>query len=145
MLKTNSKQAINNIWEYLEGFIDIINDELVAYNPEWNYLTKGNIEKNNREALATVIYKEFIIEKVKEDNQYKAGRISKQELFEEWAQGLAMCGIFDYYLYRENDNPREILGNILEETEEEKNRYTEDQAAERLTQLIYREVLKYRA
>lgn len=144
MLKTNSKKAINNIWAYLEGFINIINEELIAYHPEWNYLTAGNIEKDNREILATVIYKEFIIEKVDGNKEYKAGRVSKQDLFKDWAQGLAMCGIFDYYLYREETNPVRILGDILEETETERNRYNEDQAAELLTNLIYREVLKYR-
>jgi len=55
-----------------------------------------------------------------------------------------MCGVFDYYTYRDETNPVNILGDILEETEAERNRFNEDKAAEMMTKLIYREVMKYR-
>lgn len=136
MLKTNSKKAIDNIWKYLNDFVDIINEELVVYNDDMNTITEGN-----RKELATVIYQEFKAEKA-DDHLYKAGRISEQDLFDEWAQGLAMNGIFDYYIYRDDTNPVKILGDILEETEEERAKFAEDDAARTLTYLIYREVKK---
>ena len=137
MLKTNSKKAIDNIWAYLEGFTDIINDERIAYHPEFNYLQPGN-----RHDIATFIYYTYEVEKKKNDNLWNAGRITDQALFNEWAQGLSMCGVFDYYTYRDDTNPVNILGDILEETENERNRYNKDAAADLLTNLIYREVIK---
>ena len=136
-LKTNTKKAINNLWQYLEGFIDAINDEYIAYNPEFNYLQPGD-----KKALATVINAIFEAEKLNNDNLYKAGRISRQDLFTEWAQGLPCCGIFDFWYY--NASAIEILGDILEESEDERAAFTEDDAGEKLTYLIYREVEKNR-
>ena len=133
MLKTNSKKAKDNIWNYLNGFIDIINEELIAYDPEPNYLQEGD-----RKELANVVYN-YYTETFKK-NHYKAYTTSDQKLFEDWAQGLTMCGMFDYYAYRDDTNPKKILGDILEETEAERNRYTEDEAAQMLTYLIYREI-----
>lgn len=134
MLKTNSKKAIDNIWNYLEGFIDIINDERIAYEPEKNYLQPGN-----RHELAACIYETYESEKKNNDNLYKAGRIIDAALFEEWAAGLAMCGMFDFWYHT---TAVKILGDILEETETERARFTESDAEKMLTSLIYREVIK---
>lgn len=70
---------------------------------------------------------------------YKAGRINEFEAFERWAQGLPSAFNFDYYL---GGQAVDDLGNILEETEEERNRFSYQQAEETLTRLIYREVKK---
>ena len=134
MLKTNCKKAIDNIWAYLEGFTDNINDEIIAWNPEMEYLQKGD-----RKALATAIYKEYLIEKRNNNNEWLAGRVTDYELFEDWASGLAMCGIFDYWY---NVPAIKTLGDILEETETERERFTESDAEKMLTRLIYREVTK---
>lgn len=136
MLKTNSKKAKENIWNYINGFVEIINDEYIAYDSKLNYLQNGN-----KKEIAKTIYHYYEIEKKNNDNLYKARRITDAALFEEWASGLTMCGLFDYYLYRDDTNPITILGDILEETETERARFTEDQAAEMLTSLIYREVI----
>lgn len=58
-------------------------------------------------------------------------------IFEDWARGLALGGLFCYYY---NRSAVDDLGAILEETEEEKAKYTEMQAEEMLTRLIYREM-----
>ena len=134
MLKTNCKKAIDNIWAYLESYIDNINDEIIAWNPEMEYLQRGN-----RKALATVIYKEYLIEKRNNNNEWLAGRVTDYELFEDWASGLAMCGIFDYWY---SVPAIKTLGDILEETETERERFTESDAEKMLTRLIYREVTK---
>ena len=133
-LKTNSKKAVDNIWSYLEGFIDAINDEKIAYQPEKNYLQPGN-----RHELAAVIYATYEDEKKNNDNLYQAGRISDAALFTEWAAGLAMCGIFDFWYHT---TAVDILGTILEENEAERARFTESDAEQMLTSLIYREVVK---
>jgi len=63
---------------------------------------------------------------------------SEYTFFEYWAKGLSGCGMFDYWYF---GNAREIVAEILEETEEEKNKYTEEAAADLLTRLIYREMV----
>lgn len=136
-LKTNTKKAINNLWLYLEGFINDLNDEYIAYMPEFNYLQPGN-----KKELATVINEIFNAEVAAHDNRYKAGRISRQELFIEWAHGLPCAGIFDYYYIHES--AVKILGDILEESEDERSRFTEDDAGNKLTFFIFREVERNR-
>lgn len=126
MLKTNSKKAINNIWAYIMEDLDYINS---GYGYE--------IAEGDRKATAAAIYEIFESEKYN-GPYYK--QYNKQEVFTDWAQGLALGGMFDYYYF--NKNAVDVLGDILEETETERNKYTEEQAAAMLTSLIYREVIK---
>lgn len=124
MLRTNSKAAKANIIEYIkqdQGYIE----ESYSYTP-----------KNDNELLASV-YGIFLSEKSYElqRNNY----INQFEIFKSWAQGLALGGLFCYYY---NRSAVDDLGNILEETEEERNKYSEAQAEEMLTKLIYREIVK---
>jgi len=58
-------------------------------------------------------------------------------IFLSWARGLAMGGLFCYYY---NRSAVTDLGDILEETESERSRYSEQEAEEMLTRLIYREM-----
>ena len=58
-------------------------------------------------------------------------------IFEDWARGLALGNLFCYYY---NRSAKDDLGKILEESEEEKAKYTEQEAEELLTRLIYREM-----
>ena len=124
MLRTNSKAAKANIIEYIKQDQDYI-EESYNYTPE-----------NDNELLAS-IYGIFLSEKSYElqRNNY----INQFEIFKSWAQGLALGGLFCYYY---NRSAVDDLGNILEETEEERNKYSEAQAEEMLTKLIYREIVK---
>ena len=133
-IKSNTAKAIANIWAYLEGYVEYINDEIVAWNPEMEYIQKGD-----KKGLARVIWEEFHIEKVRNDCRYKAGRVTLQDLFTDWAGGLPMCGIFDFWGM---PTAKKILAQILEETEEEADKFTESEAERTLTYLIYREVSK---
>ena len=63
-----------------------------------------------------------------------------QIYFDEWLTGLPF-GIGDFYLGNMK-SAKDILGDILEETEEERNRFTNEQAEHLLSSLIYRELLK---
>ena len=67
------------------------------------------------------------------------GRLLRREIFKDWAQGLALGGLFCYYY---NRSAKDDLGAILEESEAEKAKYTEQEAEEMLTRLIYRELEK---
>lgn len=121
MLKTNSKQAKENIRAYI----------LANYCEEYN---EG--EDVNPESISEVkqaICEAFYEEKAKHDNR----RLSHQALFIEWAQGLPSVLDTCYYY---NRSAVKDLGDILEETEEERNRYSETQAEDLLTRLIYREL-----
>lgn len=124
MLRTNSKAAKANIIEYIKQDQDYI-EASYNYTPE-----------NDNELLASV-YGIFLSEKTYElqRNNY----INQFEIFKSWAQGLALGGLFCYYY---NRSAVDDLGNILEETEEERNKYSEAQAEEMLTKLIYREIVK---
>lgn len=126
MLRTNSKKAIENIWKYIFTDLDYMNE----YRGE-------KIKPGEKKAMAKAIDEAFIIEAYNSPYERQQNR---QTAFENWAAGLALGGLFDYYYY--NADATEILGDILEETETEKARYTEEQAAHTLTALIYREVIK---
>lgn len=128
MLKTNSKKAINNLWAYIMEDIDYIN---AGYNLE--------VKKDDKKAAAAAIYDIFKIEKLN-NPYYQDNKTPTQDIFEDWAQGLPLGGMFDYYYY--NKNAVDILGTILEETEEEKARFTEEAAAAQLTHMIFREIIK---
>lgn len=124
MIRSNSKKAIENIRAYIMQDADYIaersgrniedTDEVLAYM--WNCFSeemKHSIEQNYSNPC-------FVI-------------------FEDWARGLALGSLFCYYY---NRSAADDLAEILEETEEEKAKYTEQQAEETLTRLIYREMEK---
>ena len=140
MLKTNSKKAIENIKKYIIENSDFSNFE------EYNYIAKMDEEnrtgKRNIDMFsvyAHAIYDEFYIEKVLHDKRYEKNMITTGELFIEWCAGLPSILDTCYYY---NRSAIEDLGNILEETESERNKYTEKEAEEMLSKLIYRELRK---
>ena len=122
MMKTNSKKALENIRAY------IVNN----FTPE-NY----NLEQSNDFATAAkVIYNCFIEEKSGTNDW---GRVAEGVIFDYWMQGLPSIFGADYYLHC---TALDDLGVILEETEAEKARFTEDDAAKLLSSLIFREIKK---
>lgn len=136
MLRTNTKKAIENIRTYIINGFDGTN-----YEPKFDYIEKA-IEDNKHGAnidifslVANAIYSTFADEYLYENNR----RRNEQEVFVEWCAGLPSILDTCYYY---NRSAVADLGDILEETEEERNRYTEAQAEEMLTRLIYREVRK---
>lgn len=120
MLKANSKKARQNLMNYIA---DYAIDKVEEYQ-----------ELENTDPVAAV-YEIFFQEK-DPHNGYNS-RYPEYTVFKEWAQGLAMNGLFCYYY---NRSAKDDLAGILEETEEEKERYTEEEAAEMLTRLIYNRV-----
>ncbi len=122
MLKTNSKKARENIRAYiLENFTP----ENYTDNPpqEWPEIAAFILDTFKSEKPAIGSY----------------ARMTEQERFIDWAQGLASVLDTCYYY---NRSAVDDLGAILEETDSEKARYTEQQAESLLTNLIYRELIK---
>lgn len=120
MIKTNSKKAREKIRAYIMNNAPEIEDNAA---PDFN-------------AVAAYIISDF--ERVIE-NDYRVGRMTYQDLFFDYSQGLPLDGLF---LYHDRYNAVDTLGDILEETETERARYSEDKAAYLFTYLIYRECLK---
>lgn len=122
MLKSNSKKAIENIRVYVVNNFEPCGYDFVG--DETDFVT-----------VAQFVYECFVDEKVKHDKR----RMTEQSLFFEWCSGLPSVLDTCYYY---NRSAVDDLALILEETETEKAKYTEAQAEERLTYLIYREIKK---
>lgn len=125
MLKTNSKKAAENIRAYI---MDGFTPEGYTDNPpqEWH-------------EIAAFILDTFRNEKYHLPQDFRYYGNNEFAAFADWCAGLA--GVLDtcyYYNRSAVDDP----GAILEETDEEKARYTEEQAEKMLTTLIYRELKK---
>lgn len=119
MLRTNTKKAKENIKNYI-----IENFDCSGYDIETPETYKD---------ICKTIYDTFYSEKVKYDNR----KMPIYEIFKEWCSGLPSILDTCYYY---NRSAVEDLKNILEETEEEAKKFTEEQAEERLTYLLYREI-----
>ena len=125
MLKTNSKQAKENIKQYI---ID-------GFTPE-NY-TDGKIE--GFENIAKYILKTFRSEKYNIKEDFKYYHNNELAAFFDWCQGLPSLIDTCYYY---NRSAVADVAKILEQTETEAARYTEEQAEQLLTNLIYKELLR---
>ena len=121
MLKTNSKQARENIRQYITE----------NFTPE-NYTDE---EITGFENIA-----KFILDVFKEEYGNLILRYNTQaEAFKDWCSGLPSVLDTCYYY---NRSAVEDVKNILEETDAEASKYTEQQAEELLTSLIYRELMR---
>lgn len=125
MLKTNSRKAKENIRKYI----------LDNFTPD-NYEKYSNLDSTtDYKSACNAIYNIFKAEKPPIGSYTN---MTDQERFIEWCSGLPSILNTCYYYNRSAIND---LGNILEETLEEKERYTDNQACDLLTKLIYREIV----
>ena len=131
MLRTNSKQVTDKIKTIIT---DCYNDSSEYYG--WD----GREMATDYKGICKDILSAFEIEKVKHDMRYKANRIGKQDLFYEWMQGLptAFYVADDIFLKEAVD----YLGDLLEQTEKERSKYTSEQAEKTLCWLFYRELTR---
>lgn len=128
MLRTNSKKAVENIRAYIIKHFD-----------GENYNFPG--DANDFHEVAAFIYKCFIDEKYKGAEGYYARRgYSMQNIFAEWAAGLPSV-LDTCYFY--NRSAVDDLAEILEESDSEKAKYSDEQKAEKLlTNLISLHIFK---
>ena len=123
MLKTNSRKAIDNVRKYI---VDNVNSS--------NY---DNQDVSTFENAARFIWSCFISEYGYAANIRYYGNY--QNAFISWLAGLPSC-IDTLYYY--NRSAVDDIGKILDETETEKARYSEQEAEKLLSYLIFREVSK---
>ena len=138
MLKSNSKEAIERIKKYVcENAIfetDTVNEkyyyvmDLEKRNENGENIDMFSVYAN---AIMSIVFEEVI----KNDNR----RLSFYEYFKYWCTGLPSCFDTGYYL---NRSAVDDLGDILEQTALQRSKYTESQAEEMLTRLIFREFYK---
>ena len=125
MLRTNSKKARENIQNY-------IIDNFTPYSED-----EGKVQ-NSFEAVASYIFSKFWTEYRMFDPQtLRYYGHSEATAFESWASGLPSILDTCYYY---NRSAVDDLGNILEQTKEQRNKYDERAAERLLTSLIYREI-----
>lgn len=137
-LRTNSKQAKANLWQYIRAYML---DEL----EEGREYAESNGEPfeydDSNKGIANYILDRFTDEYLFNYNRQKlnAGRASYYDLFESWAQGLALGAMFCYYYNRE---AVQDVAQILEETPAEAGKFTEEQAEQFLTRYIFDTIRK---
>ena len=121
MIKTNSKEARQGIREYL----------LENYCPDGydEYEETSSLKQIARNVLSC-----FYDEKVKYDSR----KMIFEDLFLEWLSGLPTILNADYYLH----SAKAVLGDILQESQEERDRFSEQQAEEQLGRMIWSELLR---
>ena len=123
MLRTTCKKALDNIRAYI-----LENTDVTGYD---KYEQPETFEQ-----AALVIWDEFQSAKKYE---LCRPRTNIQECFMEWCAGLPSILDTCYYY---NRSAVDDLGKILDETEQEKAKYSETQAEQQLTWLIFREISK---
>lgn len=131
MLRTNSKKAIENIKKEL----------VESYKAAEEYFTfEGREAKKEFPDICRDVLEAFNLEKLEGNKIYMSGRVSRSEMFADWMAGLptAFPVADDIFLRSAVD----FLGTVLEETEEEKNRYTEEKAEKLACSLLFRELEK---
>lgn len=126
MLKTNCKIVRERIRAYI----------LSAENVE-EFAPEGTPNETYSDK-ARAIYADFM-RFYDGDNRNKYRPRNYQEAFEEYAAGLPAIIDTCYYY---NVSAVDLLGDILEETAEEREKYSECQAEKMLSYLIYCEIYK---
>ena len=125
MLKTNSKKAAENVRLYI----------MQNFTPE----NHTDTPPEEWQKIAAFILDTFRKEKYNCVEDFRYYHNSEMNAFLDWAAGLPSLLDTCYYY---NRSAVDDLAKILEETEQEKARYTEEQAEKTLTTLIYKELMK---
>ena len=123
MLRSNSKAVTEKIKKWI-----LENVDFSGYD-EWATLDCSNYRDVCRALLETC-------EKEKFYSRYP----SKAAMLEDWFCGLPSVLDTAHYIYRAN--AVDMLGEWLEETENEKARYSESDAEKMISRLLIREILK---
>lgn len=127
MLRTNSKKAIENLKKWTVEHFDA--DDYGDFDGD----------ENNFSDCAKYIYRVFLREKYEGAEHYYRNT-SMQDTFADWCAGLpSILNTADYYYTR---RAVDVLGEILEENEEEKARYSQTQAENLLSALLWLHIPK---
>ena len=133
MLKTNSKKVIKKVRKYcVDSWNEHAEEEGLPTAESFEVASVEILKKCINEILCFEKEKRFIFLK-----HYYSG--SFFIAFEDWCQGLPSSIDTCYYYNRSAINQ---LGDWLEESEEEKSRYSESEAEKKITYLLFRELTK---
>ena len=119
MLRSNSKKVIDKVRNYIIDSVDHGYFGLGS-DPDFNTACK------------------LVLAACENEKRYSRSR-SGFDTFMDWSQGLPSAFNTLYYY---NVSAVDMLGSWLEESEIEKAKYSEHEAAEIITRLIYRELTK---
>lgn len=123
MLRTNSNKYKENIKNYIIENFD--------YS---NYEDDNHVAPTEYKDICKCIYNTMEVEK------FHAKEATSYLTFKSWCQGLPSILDTCYYY---NRSAIEDVKNLLEQAEEESSKYTESQAEEYLTRLIYNEIIRH--
>lgn len=123
MLKTNSRQ----VKEKVKAFISQIFD---ASSYDREDLNNAPIEEQIQ-FIARTCWQEL-------GHEVKRNHSSFQEMFISWCQGLP--SLIDTASYYCHSSAVDLVGDMLEQTKEERAKYSEPEAEKLLSYLIYKEV-----
>ena len=136
MLRTNSKEVKETIKSYIMNHFEYyIEDNRGQFSGDLERI--NNVDATNYTEVCNSILTIFWAEKLKYDNRFKAGRVSRYDMFQDWVSGLCSALDSDYYY---NVSAVDLLGEWLEESESEKAKYAERKAEETITRLLWREL-----
>lgn len=119
MLRSNSKAVVAKIRQYI---VDEIDPDYFGLSEAPDFTTACKL----------------ILTACENEKRYSRSR-SGFETFRDWAQGLPTALNTCYYY---NISAVDLLADWMEETESEKEKYSESEAEEMITRLIYRELTK---
>ena len=122
-IRSNTKIARQNVIDYIRKY-------------SADDLQEAGLQGCSNAEMLQYIRDCFTREAVYKNNLIRCGW-SLYTVFRDWANGLPMGQLFVYLLRR---SAVDDLGAILQETDAEKAKYTEEQAEEMLTRLIFRAV-----
>lgn len=125
MIKSNSKKARERIRSYIiDGFHDS------------DYETWNGLKVDDFSIIAKIILTDF--NRVTGSDYYYRRFPSNMERFVDFTRGLPSMVNCDFWLGCEAG--KDLLAAWLEETETEKNKYTEEKACVMIARMIYREL-----
>lgn len=146
MLKTNNKVFLQKIDAYI---LDSVNDWFIDNE---NYLSiieneklKKALKEKDKKILSLRVLKSFYIQSLHFDPHVKKSlsdyrySINLYEYFEKWCSGLPSILNCCYYY---NVSAVNLLGDMLEQTTEQRNRFSECESEKALTGIIWNRLLK---
>ena len=124
MLKTNSKQVKEKIKNWIIDNFDFSNYEGDGYITPTSY-------EDIKEAIAVICWHEKSFEVLRLHG-------TLQNMFIGWLQGLpSLLNSASYYCH---SSAVDLVGDILEQTKEERAKYSEPEAENLMSYLIFKEV-----
>ena len=137
MLRSNSKAAKQNIMNYIRDYAVSVIEERIAFAASESEEPE-QIDTRDNNAICKFIYETFMNEYGAAEGRRNINRGKAwQDIFADYASGLPFGGLFCYYY---NRSAVDDVAEILQETEEEKKKYSEQDAERLLSNLIFREI-----